>query len=51
MAGWESLRADLLRLREESPDAVPPGDWGLVIAVQTAEGHMWSAPLEITITP
>jgi hypothetical protein len=31
--------------------AVPPGRWGLVIAVHTDEGHMRSAPLEITITP
>jgi hypothetical protein len=32
--------------------AVPPGQWGLVIALQTASGgSMVSAPLEITITP
>lgn len=31
--------------------AVPPGQWGLVIALQTDRGSMLSAPLEITITP
>ncbi|WP_328998796.1 hypothetical protein OHA18_30645 [Kribbella sp. NBC_00709] len=31
--------------------AVPPGQWGLVIALQTDVGNMVSAPLEITITP
>jgi hypothetical protein len=30
--------------------AVPPGQWGLVIALQTDNGSMLSAPLEITIT-
>lgn len=31
--------------------AVPPGQWRLVIALQTAKGNMVAAPLEITITP
>jgi len=31
--------------------AVPPGQWELVIALQTDSGSMLSAPLEITITP
>jgi hypothetical protein len=31
--------------------AVPPGQWWLVIALQTDSGNMLSAPLEITITP
>jgi hypothetical protein len=31
--------------------AVPPGQWRLVIALQTDKGHMVSAPLGITITP
>ena len=31
--------------------AVPPGQWGLVIALHTDSGNMLSAPLKITITP
>lgn len=31
--------------------AVPPGQWALVIALQTDAGHMRSTPLELTITP
>jgi hypothetical protein len=31
--------------------AVPPGQWGLVVELQTGDGNMLSAPLEITITP
>ena len=31
--------------------AVPPGRWGLVIALHTPSGNMLSAPLDITITP
>lgn len=31
--------------------AVPPGQWGLVIALQTESGNMVSTPLDITITP
>jgi hypothetical protein len=31
--------------------AVPPGQWRLVIALQTDNGNMVAAPLEITITP
>jgi hypothetical protein len=31
--------------------AVPPGQWWLVIVLQTDRGVMLSAPLEITITP
>jgi hypothetical protein len=32
-------------------NAVPPGQWGLVIALRTDSGSVLSAPLEITITP
>jgi hypothetical protein len=31
--------------------AVPPGQWRLVIALQTDNGNMLAEPLEITITP
>lgn len=31
--------------------AVPPGQWGLVIALHTPSGNLLSAPLDITITP
>jgi hypothetical protein len=31
--------------------AVPPGQWRLVIVLQTDKGHMVAAPLGITITP
>lgn len=31
--------------------AIPPGRWGLVVELQTANGNMLSAPLELTITP
>ena len=31
--------------------AVPPGQWGLVITLQTDSGNMLSTPLDITITP
>jgi hypothetical protein len=31
--------------------AVPPGQWGLVIELQTDSGSMHLAPLELTITP
>ncbi|WP_329482578.1 hypothetical protein OG555_10240 [Kribbella sp. NBC_01484] len=31
--------------------AVPPGQWQLVIAPQTDNGNMLTAPMEITITP
>jgi hypothetical protein len=31
--------------------AVPPGQWWLVIALQTDNGNMLTEPLEITITP
>jgi len=31
--------------------AVPPGQWGLVIELQTDSGSMQLAPLELTITP
>jgi hypothetical protein len=31
--------------------SVPPGQWGLVIALQTESGNMVSTPLDITITP
>jgi hypothetical protein len=31
--------------------AVPPGQWGLVIALHTDSGNMLSTPLDITITP
>jgi hypothetical protein len=31
--------------------AVPPGQWRLVIELQTDNGNMVAAPLEITITP
>jgi len=31
--------------------AVPPGHWGLVVALQTDTGNMLSAPLDITIAP
>ncbi|WP_328328439.1 hypothetical protein OHA70_03530 [Kribbella sp. NBC_00382] len=35
----------------ESGYAVPPGHWGLVVELDTANGHLLSAPLELTITP
>lgn len=31
--------------------AVPPGQWNLVVSLQTDEGFMLSAPLGITVTP
>ena len=31
--------------------AVPPGQWGLVIELQTDSGNLQLAPLELTITP
>jgi hypothetical protein len=31
--------------------AVSPGEWSLVVSLQTDEGYMLSAPLAITITP
>jgi hypothetical protein len=31
--------------------AVPPGQWWVVIGLQTQSGSMLSAPLEITVTP
>lgn len=31
--------------------AVPPGQWRLVIALQTDNSNTLSAPLQITITP
>jgi hypothetical protein len=31
--------------------AVPPGEWSLVVSLQTDEGYMLSAPLGIIITP
>ena len=31
--------------------AVPPGQWWLVVSLQTEEGFMLSGPLELTITP
>jgi hypothetical protein len=31
--------------------AVPPGEWSLVVSLQTYEGYMVSGPLAITITP
>ena len=31
--------------------AVPPGEWKLVVLLQTEEGFVLSGPLEITVTP
>jgi len=31
--------------------AVPPGEWKLVVLLQTEERFVLSGPLEITVTP